>query len=70
MFYFFLKLNLNQHSKYSEAMPTQEEKYIEQLSDVEKKILKIAQDHLETSFNVRRSIGFKEWISTQEEAPA
>jgi len=51
-------------------MPTQEEEYIEQLSGVEKKILKIAQDHLETSFNVRRSIGFKEWISTQEEAPA
>ena len=51
-------------------MPTQEEEYIEQLSDVEKKILKIAQDHLETSFSVRRSIGFKEWISTQEEAPA
>jgi hypothetical protein len=46
-------------------MPTQEEKYIDQLSDVEKKILKIAQDHLETSFNLNRSIGFKEWVATQ-----
>ena len=49
-------------------MPTQEEKYIDQLSDVEKKILEIAQDHLETSFNVKRSIGFKEWVATQTHA--
>ena len=50
-------------------MPTQVEKYIAQLSDVEKKILKIAQDHLETSFNIKKSIGFKEWLSAQTPEP-
>tara|TARA_R110002074_G_scaffold255035_2_gene427507 strand:- start:2444 stop:2605 length:162 start_codon:yes stop_codon:yes gene_type:complete len=46
-------------------MPSQVANYIAQLSDVEKIILKIAQNHLETSFNVKKSIGFKEWLSTQ-----
>jgi hypothetical protein len=46
-------------------MPSQVANYIAQLSDVEKIILKIAQNHLETSFNVKKSIGFKEWLSAQ-----
>jgi hypothetical protein len=46
-------------------MSTQVAKYIAQLSDVEKRILKIAQDHLETSFNIKKSIGFKEWLVSQ-----
>jgi hypothetical protein len=49
-------------------MSSQVAKYIAQLSDVDKIILKIAQDHLETSFNIKKSIGFKEWISTQTPA--
>ena len=51
-------------------MSSQVAKYIEQLSDVEKRILKIAQDHLETSFNIKKSIGFKEWLDTQTPASA
>jgi len=49
-------------------MSTQVAKYIAQLSDVEERILKIAQDHLETSFNIKKSIGFKEWLDTQTPA--
>ena len=49
-------------------MPSQVANYIAQLSDVEKRILKIAQDHLETSFNIKKSIGFKEWLAAQTPA--
>jgi len=36
--------------------------YVGQLSEIEKTVLKIAQEHLETSFNLEKSIGFKEWF--------
>jgi hypothetical protein len=42
-----------------------EQLYINQLSDMEKKVLKIAQDHLETSFSLKKSIGFKKWYALQ-----
>lgn len=35
--------------------------YMEQLSPREKQVLKIAQEHLETSFSLEKSIGFKLW---------
>ena len=35
--------------------------YIRQLSPMEKKVLEIATTHLETSFNLVKSIGFLEW---------
>tara|TARA_Y100000768_G_scaffold287325_2_gene221600 strand:+ start:1070 stop:1243 length:174 start_codon:yes stop_codon:yes gene_type:complete len=37
--------------------------YISQLSDVEKKVLIIAQEHLESSFNITKSIGYIKWLS-------
>ena len=40
-------------------------KYIEQLNEIEKKVLSIAIDHLETSFNLKKSIGFQKWMDTQ-----
>jgi hypothetical protein len=35
--------------------------YIEQLSPQEKIVLKIAREHLETSFCIEKSLGFLEW---------
>jgi len=35
--------------------------YVAQLSEIEKTVLKIAQEHLETSFSLEKSIGFKTW---------
>ena len=35
--------------------------YIEQMSPQEKLVLKIAIEHLESSFDIEKSIGFKEW---------
>ena len=37
------------------------EKYIEQLSDNERKTYEIANQHLESSFSVEKSIGFINW---------
>ena len=37
-------------------------KYIEQLNEIEKKVFSIAIDHLETSFNLKKSIGFQKWM--------
>ena len=38
------------------------ETYISQLNDIEKKVLTIAKEHLETSFSIEKSIGFKQWL--------
>tara|TARA_B100001123_G_C14712717_1_gene789819 strand:- start:416 stop:562 length:147 start_codon:yes stop_codon:yes gene_type:complete len=38
------------------------EKYIKQLSEDEKKILEIATKQLKTSFNIKKSIGFINWL--------
>jgi hypothetical protein len=35
--------------------------YISQFGEKEKKAYEIAKDHLGTSFNIKKSIGFKEW---------
>ena len=39
--------------------------YIAHLSPQEKKVFEIAQEHLETSFNIAKSIGYMKWKSTQ-----
>ena len=36
--------------------------YLEQLSESEKKVLKIAENILESSFNIEKSIGFLNWL--------
>lgn len=37
------------------------EEYKSQLSEQERLVLEIAIDHLETSFDIEKSIGFKNW---------
>lgn len=37
------------------------DQYIKQLSDKEKQVLKIAKDHLGSSFNIQKSNGFNKW---------
>ena len=36
--------------------------YIQQLSDMEKIVFEIAKEHLGTSFNIEKSIGYKKWL--------
>jgi len=38
------------------------EQYLKTLSAKEKHALKIAQEHLGSSFNIEKSIGFQKWI--------
>ena len=40
--------------------------YISQLNDIEKKVLTIAKEHLETSFSIEKSIGFKQWLKSNK----
>jgi len=37
------------------------EEYIESLNEIEKIVLEIAKEHLETSFCIEKSIGFIKW---------
>ena len=41
------------------------ELYIQSLSKQEQLVLKIAQSHLESSFDIVKSIGYKKWLETQ-----
>jgi len=40
--------------------------YVSQLNDIEKKVLTIAKEHLETSFSIEKSIGFKQWLKNNK----
>jgi len=37
-------------------------KYINSLTELECDAMKIAEDHLETSFHIMKSIGFQKWL--------
>jgi hypothetical protein len=39
--------------------------YVNQLSIIEKKVLQIAKEHLETSFSLETSIGFIKWLKNK-----
>lgn len=41
--------------------------YISQLSEQEKLVLQIATTHLETSFDITKSIGYMEWLKNTEQ---
>ena len=43
----------------------EEEQYIAQLDEVQRKAMEIAKSHLGTSFNIKRSNGFIEWQKKQ-----
>ena len=57
-------------------MPTQKEieqypqdlvdEYISSLNELELIALKIAEEDLQTSFNIRKSIGFNNWLKKKE----
>ena len=38
------------------------EKYIKQLSEIEKLAMEIAKENLKTSFDIEKSLGFTEWL--------
>lgn len=53
-----------------EPTETDVQNYIAQLTEQEKHILEIAKIHLETSFDIVRTVGFIEWFKCIWEAPS
>jgi hypothetical protein len=51
--------NIEQYGEENKVLVV---RYIESLSDLECKAMKIAEDHLETSFHIMKSIGFQKWL--------
>jgi hypothetical protein len=49
-----------------EQKGTLEEEYIAQLTPIEKKAYKIAIEHLGTSFNLKKSNGFCDWLKERK----
>lgn len=43
------------------------DEYISSLSELEQIALKIAKEDLQTSFNIRKSIGFNNWLKNKKE---
>ena len=42
------------------------EEYLEQLNEKQRKAFEIAKDHLKTSFSIKKSIGYQEWLKKKE----
>lgn len=40
---------------------TKAQKYIEQMDDKERQAYEIAKNHLQSSFDIRKSLGFQKW---------
>lgn len=49
----------------SNQMETQVEEYIKTMNEKEMKAYKIAKEHLGMSFQIEKSIGFREWKKKQ-----
>jgi len=39
------------------------EEYVSSLSEVEKATMKIAEEHLKTSYSLKKSIGYMKWLA-------
>ena len=45
------------------------EKYMSQLDDLQKQACSIAKEHLETSFDIVKSNGYKQWLQGKNSLP-
>ena len=62
------KVNVKRKIKHNLKTTPQKKKtddYISQMSEQERLVLKIATEHLETSFDIEKSIGYIEWIKNR-----
>lgn len=53
-------------NKYSEEQQKNIIEYLEALDDKEQKVLRIAYEHLGSSFNVVKSNGYKAWVEKKK----
>jgi hypothetical protein len=40
-------------------------KYVSQMSDQERLVMNVAREHLQSSFNVEKSVGFMAWLASR-----
>ena len=50
------------------TLSKEEQEYVKSLTNEESKTLEIARDHLESSFNMRKSIGFIKWKENKDKS--
>lgn len=55
-------MNTNVDSYTEEQLQELINEYIDSLSEIEKIVLKIAEEHLESSFCIEKSVGFVRWL--------
>ena len=65
-YYYTNKMEQPIDSKNDDEIKNLIDNYISQLNDIEKKVLIIAKEHLETSFSIEKSIGFKQWLKNNK----
>ena len=41
------------------------EEYVSQMSDQERLVMRVARDHLQSSFSLRKSVGFIAWMASR-----
>lgn len=56
---------MDSSKKRKSKSPKEDERYIETFTDKEQKAYEIAQDHLQSSFNLTKSLGFVKWKNEQ-----
>ena len=59
---------MEEHVSSKENVATKEDtiaKYMAQLNEQQVKALELAKNHLGTSFNLRKSNGYKEWLKKE-----
>lgn len=44
-----------------------EEEYVRSLSELERSSMKIAEEHLKSSYSLKKSIGFLKWLDKRKE---
>jgi len=57
---------MNSEEESGKKQETWIEEYLAQLNDKQRKAYEIAKDHLKTSFSMKKSIGYQEWLKTKE----
>lgn len=60
-------MNTNIDSYTEEQLQHLIHEYIESLTEIEKIVLQIAEEHLESSFCIEKSVGFVKWLREKAE---
>ena len=57
---------MNSKEESEKNQETWIEEYLNQLNEKQQKAFEIAKDHLKTSFSIKKSIGYQEWLKEKK----